>query len=76
MCNIPTEIDRHPPIDVRTVERLKKIKTGKETNGEEQKKKKEAKVKVARMHKKCKQIVFHDSRNCPSKKLKAKSPRL
>lgn len=37
--------------------------------GEEQEKKKqkEAKVKAPRMCKTCKQMVFHDSRNCPSK---------
>ncbi|KAM3228658.1 hypothetical protein ACQJBY_059959 [Aegilops geniculata] len=69
-CNIPAETDIHPLTDVRTVGRCKRIKGGKETSEEEQKKKKkkEAKVKVARMCKTCKQIVFHDSRNCPSKK--------
>uniref|UniRef100_A0A8R7TIL7 Protein FAR1-RELATED SEQUENCE n=1 Tax=Triticum urartu TaxID=4572 RepID=A0A8R7TIL7_TRIUA len=70
-CNIPTEIDIHPPTDVRTVGRCKRIKREKEISEEEQKKKKkkkEAKVKVARLCKTCKQIVFHDSRNCPSKK--------
>uniref|UniRef100_A0A453I3L3 Protein FAR1-RELATED SEQUENCE n=1 Tax=Aegilops tauschii subsp. strangulata TaxID=200361 RepID=A0A453I3L3_AEGTS len=49
-CNIPTEIDIHPPTDVRTVGRCKRIKRGKEISEEEQKKKKkEAKVKVARL---------------------------
>ena len=72
-CNIPTEIDIHPPTDVRTVGRCKRIKREKEISEEEQKKKKkkkEAKVKVARLCKTCNQMVFHDSRNCPSKKEK------
>jgi hypothetical protein len=67
-CNIPTELNIHPPNDVRSVGRSKRIKRGKETNGEEQKKKnKEAKAKVARMCKTCKTLGFHDSRKCPSK---------
>jgi superfamily II helicase len=61
-CNIPTELNIHPPNDVRSVRRSKRIKRGKETNGEEQKKKnKEAKAKVARMCKTCKTLGFHDS---------------
>ncbi|KAE8766381.1 hypothetical protein D1007_62400 [Hordeum vulgare] len=44
-CNIPTEIVIHPPTDVRMVGRCKRIKVGKKTSEDEQKKKKkEAKV--------------------------------
>ena len=34
-CNIPTQVDIHPPNDVRSVGRTKRIKKGKEMNGEE-----------------------------------------
>ena len=72
-CDIPTEVDIHPPTDVRIVGRCKRIKSGKETSQEDQKnKKKEAKVKVACLCKTCNQIVFRDSLNCPSKKFKGK----
>ena len=67
-CNIPTEVHIHPPTDVHTVGRCKRIKSGKETKEDSRKKKdKEEKARVARLCKTCKQIVFHDSRNCPSK---------
>ena len=68
-CNIPTEVHIHPPTDVRTVGRCKRIKRGKEIKeGGHKNKDKEGKAKVARLCKTCKQMVFHDSRNCPSKK--------
>ncbi|KAM3271631.1 hypothetical protein ACQJBY_042062 [Aegilops geniculata] len=68
-CNIPTEVHIHPPTDVRTVGRCKRIKRGKEIKeGVQKNKYKEGKAKVARLCKTCKQMVFHDSRNCPSKK--------
>ena len=67
-CNIPTEVHIHPPTDVHTVGRCKRIKSRKETKEDSRKKKdKEVKARVARLCKTCKQIVFHDSRNCPSK---------
>ncbi|KAM0874503.1 hypothetical protein ACQ4PT_037382 [Festuca glaucescens] len=67
-CNIPNEVNIHPPNDVCSVGRSKRIKRGKEMNGEEQKKKnKEAKAKVARMCRTCNTLGFHDSRKCPSK---------
>ena len=68
-CNIPTEVHIHPPTDVRTVGRCKRIKRGKEIKeGGQKNKDKEGKAKVARLCKTCKQRGFHDSRNCPSKK--------
>ena len=68
-CNIPTQVDIHPPNDGHSVGRCKRIKRGKEMNGEKQKEKnKEAKAKVARLCKTCNQIGFHGSRNCPTKK--------
>ena len=68
-CNIPTQVNIHPPNDVRSVGRSKRLKRGKEMNGENQKKKnKESKGKVARLCKTCNQVGFHDSPNCPSKK--------
>ena len=67
-CNIPSEVHIHPPTDVHTVGRCKRIKRGKETNEENRKKKgQEVKAKVPRLCKTCKQIGFHDTRNCPSK---------
>jgi hypothetical protein len=38
-CNIPNQVNRHLPNDVRLVGRSKRIKRGKEINGKEQKKK-------------------------------------
>jgi hypothetical protein len=38
--NIPNQVNRHPPNDVRLVGRSKRIKRGKKINGKEQKKKK------------------------------------
>ena len=71
-CNIPTQVNIHPPNDVRSVGRSKRIKRGKEMNGEGQKrKKKEAKAKLARMCRTCNQIGFHDTRTCPSKNVQA-----
>lgn len=72
-CNIPSEVHIHPPTDVRTVGRCKRIKRGKETKEENKKKDKEVKVKVKRLCKTCKQTVFHDSRNCPRKKSQVKT---
>jgi hypothetical protein len=40
-CNIPTEVNIHPPSDVRSVGRSKRIKRGMEMNGEGQKKEEE-----------------------------------
>lgn len=68
-CNIPTQVNIHPPNDVRSAGRSKRIRRGKEMNGEELKEKnEEAKAKVARSCKTCNQVGFHDSRNCPNKK--------
>ena len=48
-CNIPTQVNIHPPNDVRSAGRSKRIRRGKEMNGEELKEKnEEAKAKVAR----------------------------
>jgi hypothetical protein len=72
-CNIPNQVTIHPPNDVRSVGRSKRIKRGKEINGEVQKKKKkEAKAKIARMCKTCNTLGFHDSRKCPRKNVQGK----
>ena len=71
--NIPTEVNIHPPTDVRTVGRCGRIKSGKEIKEDDRKKKdKEAKEKAACLCKTCKQMVFHDSHNCPSKTTQGK----
>jgi hypothetical protein len=72
-CNIPNQVYIHPPNDVRSVGRSKRIKRGKEMYVKEQKKKKkEAKAKVSRMCRTCNTLGFHDSRKCPSKHVQGK----
>jgi hypothetical protein len=72
-CNIPNEINIHPPNDVRSVGRSKRIKRGNEMYVEEQKKKKkEVKPKVARTCRTCNTLEFHDSRKCPRKNVQEK----
>ncbi|XP_062182184.1 protein FAR1-RELATED SEQUENCE 5-like [Phragmites australis] len=67
-CNIPTEVNIHPPNDINSRGRSKRIKRAKEMNqGVQRNKKKEANKRVARQCKTCKQVGFHDTRTCPSK---------
>ncbi|KAG2538509.1 hypothetical protein PVAP13_9NG402000 [Panicum virgatum] len=51
---IPTEVDIHPPNDIRSKGRSKRIRRSKD---------KEPKKRKCR---KCKQLVDHDARNCPN----------
>ncbi|KAM0852614.1 hypothetical protein ACQ4PT_051629 [Festuca glaucescens] len=72
-CNIPNEINMHPPNNVRSVGRSKRIKRGKEMYVEEQKKKKkEVMPKIERMCRMCNTVGFHDSRKNPSKNVQEK----
>lgn len=80
-CSIPNQVEIHPPTDVRTKGRCKKIKGHLDKGGHQNKdgegtRKKNGngkkdvggqKYKVPRMCKKCKQVAFHDSPNCPNK---------
>ena len=79
-CTMPNQVEIHPPTDVRTKGRCKRIKGhldkgGHQNKNEEGKQDKDGggkknvggqKKKVPRTCKKCKQIGFHDSRNCPN----------
>ncbi|XP_058774181.1 protein FAR1-RELATED SEQUENCE 5-like [Vicia villosa] len=58
--NVPKEIDIFPPEHSNTKGCGKRIKGGKEKAMEQQKKR-------TRFCKACKQYVYHDSRNCPTK---------
>jgi hypothetical protein len=49
-CNIPTEVNIHPPNDVRSVGRSKTIKRGKEMNEKGQKKEEERSQGQGRTH--------------------------
>ncbi|XP_010227160.1 protein FAR1-RELATED SEQUENCE 5-like [Brachypodium distachyon] len=74
-CNIPTQVDIHPPNDVHSVGRCKRTKRGKEMNGEERKRKnKEANAKVAHLCKTCKQIAFTIVATVQAKKAMEKKP--
>lgn len=61
-CQIPNEVRVHPPTDICSKGRSKRIKKSKE--GGSGKKKKE---RVPRLCKICKELVLHDARNCPMK---------
>ena len=52
---IPTEVDIHPPNDIKSKGRCKRIR-----------KSKEKKVKNKQKCRKCKQVMDHDARNCPN----------
>ena len=52
---IPTEVDIHPPNDIRSKGRSKRIR-----------KSKDKKVKNKQKCRKCKQVVDHDARICPN----------
>ena len=52
---IPTEVDIHPPNNIRSKGRSKRIRRSKDM--------KEPKKRKCR---KCKQLVDHDARNCPN----------
>jgi hypothetical protein len=57
---IPNQVDIHPPNDIKSKGRCKRIKKGKEL------KESERKGKGERMCRKCKQVGGHDARNCPN----------
>jgi len=58
---IPTEVDIHPPNDIRSKGRSKRIRKSKEPKtGSGSKGKKKRKCR------KCKQVADHDARNCPN----------
>jgi len=59
---IPKEVDIHPPNDVNSRGRSKRIKKSKETK----EKKVGSKGKGNRTCRKCKQQGDHDARNCPN----------
>jgi len=59
---IPKEVDIHPPNDVNSKGRCKRIKKSKETK----EKKAGSKGKGKRTCRKCKQEGDHDERNCPN----------
>ena len=59
---IPKEVDIHPPNDVISKGRCKRIKKSKETK----QKKAGSKGKGKRTCQKCKQEGDHDARNCPN----------
>jgi hypothetical protein len=61
-CHIPNEVTVHPPTDICSKGRSKRIKKSKEVSGS---KKKQA--RLPRLCKICKQLVLHDARNCPAK---------
>jgi hypothetical protein len=79
-CSMPNQVEIHPPSDVHTKGRCKRIKghldkggqhnkdgEGKQNkDGEGKKNVGGQKKKVPRTCKKCKQVGFHDSRNCPN----------
>ena len=79
-CTMPNQVEIHPPTDVHTKGRCKRIKghldkgghqnkdvEGKQNkDGEGKKNIGGQKKKVPRTCKKCKQVGFHDSRNCPN----------
>jgi len=58
---IPTEVNIHPPNDIRSKGRSKRIRKSKEPKtGSGSKGKKKRKCR------KCKQVADHDARNCPN----------
>jgi hypothetical protein len=79
-CSMPNQVEIHPPSDVHTKGRCKRIKghldkggqhnkdgEGKQNkDGEGKKNVGGQKKKVPRTCKKCKQVGFHNSRNCPN----------
>jgi hypothetical protein len=71
-CTIPMQVDIHPPSDIRSKGRIKRIKghadKGRQQNKNEQKKKKN--VRQPRRGGSCKKVVLHDSRTCPEKENK------
>ena len=58
---IPTEVDIHPPNDIRSKGRSKRIRKSKEPKTGSG-----SKVKNKRKCRKCKQVADHDARNCPN----------
>jgi hypothetical protein len=67
-CSIPDKIDIHPPNDTRSRGRIKRIKGHHdEVEQKNKNKKKKKNGRIPRMCKACKQVVLHDSRNCPNK---------
>ncbi|TVU31018.1 hypothetical protein EJB05_22680 [Eragrostis curvula] len=68
-CQIPSQVDIHPPNDIRSKGRIKRIKghadKGPQQNKNDQKKKKNK--RQPRKCRTCKNVVLHDARNCPNK---------
>lgn len=61
-CTIPDEVGIHPPNDIRSRGKIKRIK-GHNEKGKKQRKKEN----ILCMCSTCKQVVTHDSRTCPMK---------
>ena len=58
---IPNEVDIHPPNDIKSKGRCKRIKKGKEKKAGSG-----GQGKNKRKCRKCNQVVDHDARNCPN----------
>jgi hypothetical protein len=59
-CDLPKEVEIHPPRSSKTKGSGKRIKGGKEQAIEQQQKKAKRRCNT------CQQYVYHDSRNCPT----------
>jgi hypothetical protein len=67
-CCIPDQIDIHPPNDTCSRGRIKRIKGHRDKGAQQNKNEKKKKnQRVPRKCKTCKQVVIHDSRNCPNR---------
>jgi hypothetical protein len=67
-CSIPDKINIQPPSDTRSRGRIERIK-GHHDEVEQKNKNKKRNIngRIPRICKACKQVVLHDSRNCPNK---------
>lgn len=66
-CNIPTEVDILPTTDTHSRGRIKRIGSKENKNqGSNTSKYQGGKERIPRLCKICKEMVFHDSRNCPN----------
>lgn len=67
-CNIPTEVDILPTTDTHSRGRIKRIRSKENKNqGSNTSKYQGGKERIPRLCKICKEMVFHDSSNCPNK---------
>ena len=65
-CPIPKEVSIKAPNDVNSKGRCKRIKPGQKVKTDAKKDENvENKTKVPRMCRSCKEMAYHDSRNCP-----------